>query len=380
MKIHCNKDELVDGVQTVQSGLSSRTTLPILLNFLIETEKSRLKVVSTDLEMGVRHYLPAEIVNEGSITIPAKKFVDILHSLPEGQEIRISVDAGGRLQLQCGKSVFGIMGAPKSEYPLLPEFNQQAAFEVPAAQLGEMISRTIFAAATDEIKHALNGVYWTAKGGTLEMAATDGRRLAVEKRDILDKGKNFHIIVPKKILGEFLRLLSSWGIKEGGEGEKENASISVSENQISIRVKDTTLLSRLISGQYPKYDQLIPSKKDGNSGMAVIKTENFLAVTRRAALCATERGGSVKYTLSRGTLKVNAASPYLNFDDEIPASYDGQEISVAFNPQFVVEALKHTESEETGLTVSSSFNPALLEPAGKGKGGYFFIVMPMRVS
>src|SRR5438477_99038 len=150
MKIHCSKEELAYGVQTIQSALSSRTTLPILLNFLMETENLQVKVVSTDLEMGVKHYLAAEVESDGSITIPAKKFSDILHSLPDGKEVELSVDSGGKVQLKCGRSRFGIIGAPKSEYPILPEFNKTNAFEMPAGMLGEMIRKTIFSASSDE--------------------------------------------------------------------------------------------------------------------------------------------------------------------------------------------------------------------------------------
>ncbi len=373
MKIHCQKSELVDGVQTVQSGLSARTTLPILLNFMMETEKSKLKVVSTDLEMGVKHYIPVEVEAEGSITIPAKKFADILHSLPENQDIELAADASGKVQLKCGRTRFDILGAPKSEYPLLPEFSRDAAFVVPAAAIGEMISRTIFSAANDETRHALNGVYWSAKAGVLELAATDGRRLAVASRAVLQKDKEFQIIVPTKILNELMRLLSAWDLPADS---KENAWVAVSENQIAFQIRETTLLSRLIGGPYPRYDQLIPAKGKKDHA-AVMKTADFLAVTKRASLCAVERGGSVKYLLKSGSLKVSASSPYLEFEDEMPARYEGEEMVVAFNPQFMIDALKRLDAPETSLTLTSALNPALIEPVGGAD--YRFIVMPMRI-
>ena len=122
MKIICSKEDLSQGVQTIQSALSTRTTLPILMNFLMETENRKVKVISTDLEMGIKHFISAEVESEGNITIPAKKFFDILQSLPEGQEIELVADAHGKISLKCGRSRFGIVGAPKSEYPVLPAF------------------------------------------------------------------------------------------------------------------------------------------------------------------------------------------------------------------------------------------------------------------
>jgi DNA polymerase-3 subunit beta len=371
MKIHCSKEELAQGVQTIQSALSTRTTLPILLNFLLETENSKVKVVSTDLEMGVKHYIGAEVENDGSITIPAKKFSDILHSLPDGEEVELSVDAGGKVQLHCGRSRFGIIGAPKSEYPILPEFNKQNAFEVAAGVLGEMIKKTIFSASTDETRHVLNGVFWSSKKGNLEMVATDGRRLAVVAQKIAPKEKDFQVIVPTKILGEFLRLLGHHDVKAAST---EKILVGVTENQIAFQFKETTLLSRLVGGSFPHYEQVIPTKKDT---LVVVDTKELLAVTKRASLCAVDRGGSVKYSLAKGALQVTASSQNLEFSDELPIDYSGEAFHIAFNPQFVMDALKHIDSDKTSIGLTTSVNPALFEPVEQAE--YRFVVMPMRI-
>ncbi len=371
MKIHCSKEDLAQGVQTIQSALSARTTLPILLNFLLETENRKVKVVSTDLEMGVKHYMTAEVESDGSITIPAKKFSDILHSLPDGHDVELTVDSGGKVQLKCGRSRFGIIGAPKSEYPILPEFNKQNAFEAPAGLLGEMVKKTIFAASSDETRHVLNGVFWSAKKGSLEMVATDGRRLSVVGKKAVPANKDFQVIVPTKILAELLRLLSSHDVKADSA---EKILVGVTENQIAFQFKDTTLLSRLVGGSFPHYEQVIPSKKDI---VVLLDTKELLAVTKRASLCAVDRGGSVKYALKKGALQVTASSQNLEFNDELPIDFDGEEFQVAFNPQFVMDALKHVDSEKVSIGLTTPVNPALLEPVGGGD--YKFVVMPMRI-
>ncbi len=371
MKIHCSKEVLSQGVQTIQSALSARTTLPILLNFLMETENSKVKVVSTDLEMGVKHYIGAEVESDGSITIPAKKFSDILHSLPDGQDVELSVDAGGKVQLKCGRSRFGIIGAPKSEYPILPEFNKQNAFEAPAGLMGEMVRKTIFAASSDETRHVLNGVFWSAKKGVLEMVATDGRRLAVMAKKIAPKDKDFQVIVPTKILSELLRLLTTFEIKPDST---QKMLVGVTENQVAFQLKDTTLLSRLVGGSFPHYEQVIPSKKDI---IVTVDTKELLAVTKRASLCAVDRGGSVKYTLRKGALQIAASSQNLEFNDELPVDYSGEEFQVAFNPQFVSDALRHVDTATVSLGLTTPVNPALVEPVGEAD--YKFVVMPMRI-
>ncbi len=371
MKITISKEELAQGVQTIQSALSSRTTLPILLNFLLETEDKRVKVISTDLEMGVKHYLNAEIESDGAITIPAKKFSDILHSLPDAKDVELSVDAGGKISLKCGRSRFGIVGAPKSEYPVLPEFNRASAFELPAAVIGEMVRKTIFAASSDETRHVLNGVFWSARKGNLEMVSTDGRRLAVCAKKILPKDKEFAVIVPTKVLSEFLRLLGLLDVKDA----EEMMLVSVTENQITFQLKGTTLLSRLVGGSFPNYEQVIPTKREV---IFTAPTKDLLAVTKRASLCAVDRGGSVKYALKKGVLSVTSSSQNNEFSEDLAVEYSGGDFSVAFNPQFVMDALKHVDTDKMTVAMTSPVNPALFEPVGDGSD-YRFVVMPMRL-
>ena len=338
----------------------------------METEDKRVKVVSTDLEMGVKHYLKADIENDGSITIPAKKFSDILHSLPDAQDIELSVDAGGKVSLKCGRSRFGIIGAPKSDYPVLPDFNKATAFELPAGTLGEMVRKTIFAASSDETRHVLNGVFWAAKKGSLEMVATDGRRLAVCIKKLLPKEKDFAVIVPTKVLAEFLRLLN---VLEIQNNDAEKMLVAVTENQITFQLKGTTLLSRLVGGAFPNYEQVIPSKREV---IFIAPTKDLLAVTKRAALCAIDRGGSVKYVIKKGILTVSSSSQNNEFTEELAIDFTGNDFAVAFNPQYVIDALKHIDTEKTTVAMTTPVNPALFEPTG-GEADYRFVVMPMRI-
>lgn len=371
MKIHCTKEDLAKGVQTIQSALSARTTLPILLNFLMETEDAQLKVVSTDLEMGVKHYIHAEVASDGSVTIPARKFAEILHSLPDGKDIELNVDPSGKVHLRCGKSRFWIVGAPKSEYPVLPEFNRAGAFELPAKLLGEMVRKTIFAASTDETRYVLNGVFWVASKGELEMVATDGRRLALIKRKGLPEKKDFRIIVPTKILHEYMRLLS---LADGKGDEEEPVLVGITENQIAFQLRKTTFLSRLVEGSFPNYEQVIPSRRDVQIQVA---TKDLLAITKRASLCAPDRGGAIKFTLKKGALQVSASSQSLEFEDELGVEFEGDEFKIAFNPAFVLDALKNMDADQVRLSFTTPVNPALIEPVGDD--GYRCVVMPMRV-
>lgn len=367
MKINCRIEELAKGVQTIQSALSSRTTLPILLNFLMEAEDSRLKLISTDLQMGIKHYVKAEVENQGSVTIPAKKFFDILHTLPDDKDLFLTMEEDNRVILKCGRSRFVISGTPKSEYPVLPEFNKNKAFKAPAAALCDMIKKTIFAASSDETRYVLNGVFWTASDGFLEMVATDGRRLATVRKAILPKDKSFRAIIPTKVLQELLRVL-------GQAGEDEEVLVGITENQVAFQTDSTTMISRLVEGSFPNYEQVVPVKKDIS---VTLSAKDLMTITKQASLCVAERGGSVKYTLRKGALHVAAASQTLEFEDEVPVDYSGADFVIAFNPQYLMEGLKAMSSDQVSIGLTTPVNPALVEPAGGD--GYKYVVMPMRV-
>ncbi len=371
MKITISKEELVRGVQIIQSALSTRTTLPILLNFLMETDNKKIKIISTDLEIGVKHYIKAEIETDGSITIPTKKFADILHSLSESQDIELAVDEGEKISLKCGRSRFNIIGALKSNYPVLPEFNKTSSFEIKAGIVAEMIRKTIFSTSSDETRHALNGVFWAAKKGLLEMVSTDGRRLSLYVKRIIPEDKEFSVIVPTKVLSELLKLITLLEIEDKDE---DKILIAVTENQINFKLKETTILSRLVSGSFPNYEQFIPKKIDF---LFKAPVKDILAVTKRASLCAVDRGGSVKYALKKGSLNVSSLSQNSEFNEDIAVEYEGAEFLVAFNPHFVIDALKHIDTETVSVAMTTSVNSALFEPVG-GENEYKFIVMPMR--
>lgn len=367
MKIICSKETLVQGLQSIQCSLSSRTTLPILLNFLMKTQDSRIRVASTDLEMGVKHSFPAEVLSQGSITMPAKKFMDILHSLPEGKEVELAVD-GNKVHLKCGKSRFWIMGAPESDYPVLPDFQKQGAFQISLKILGSMVKRTVFAVSTDETRYVLNGVLWSSSKGDLEMVATDGRRLALSRSKATALGKDFKVIVPVKILQEVL--------KEASAGQSdEKVWVSITENQIAFQTEDTTLISRLIEGNFPSHEQVVPAKTEIH---IEVPCKDLQAITLRASLCTAERGGSVKYSFKPSILQIHSSSQNVEFEDELPVNYQGKPFQVAFNPLYLLDFLKMADVPSVQWSFNTPLSPSLIEPIGKEQD-YRYVVMPMRI-
>src|ERR1019366_6985547 len=212
MQIVCSKAELLKGIQIVQSAVSSKSTLPILSNILIETRTNQLKLAATDLEVGVRCLIKAEVVKEGSLTVPAKTFSDFVKTLPDNQEIKITTEEPARVEVRSGKTRCVLLGLPKEDFPVLPEFPEENALTMEAKTLLEMIRKTAFAVSTDETRYILNGVYFILDKGIARMLATDGRRLAFMSRPLTEKKLSVAVIIPSKAIREVERLLTAEGM------------------------------------------------------------------------------------------------------------------------------------------------------------------------
>ncbi|MDR1941174.1 MAG: DNA polymerase III subunit beta [Endomicrobium sp.] len=368
MKLNITKESFLEGLQIIQSGLSGRTTLPILYNFLMEASSGNVKLTRTDMEMATIHNLKAEVLEEGAITIPLKEFSDILKNLPSGKEVKLETDADNKLHIKSGKSKFWVIGTPKNEYPIVPVVEKDASFKIKAKEIKEMVENTIFSSSTQETRYVLNGLLWVNSPEKFEIVATDGRRLAVASAKAIDGAKEFKIIVPSKILNEVLKL-----IVLSKPADDDFIDVNISSNQISFNMKNTVFISRLIEGNFPNYEQVIPNKKNI---IFKINAKELLSSTRRAALCASDLGGTVKYTLKENNLFIAASSSKMDFSDEIKIEYAGEEFSTSFNPQYLIDVLKIIPTENVVFSFASASQPALAEPENKEQ--YKYVVMPVR--
>jgi len=368
MKVLCGKEELLKGSQLVQTVVAPRSTLPVLSNFLFETEGSMIKLSSTDLEVGVSCYIKGEIVKEGSITIPAKRFSDIIKELPEDSSIEIRSDDTNQISIKCGKSRFSLMGLPKTDYPILPDFPKEKVLKMPKDVLKTMLRRTAFSVSNDESRYILNGTYLNVSDGLVKLVATDGRRLAFISRDITDKKINLAVVIPSKAINEIQRILSL----DEGKGE---VKIGVTENQIAFQAGDVMLTSRLIEGTFPNYEQVIPKK---NEAHIKLSSKEALSAVKQMALLALDKSSSIKFLFGRGTLKVSASAQGLGEGEvEMNTDYNGENLEIAFNPSFLMDILKNVDDEQVYFELSNALTPALITPV-KDKS-YMCVVMPMRI-
>ncbi len=368
MKIKSNRETLIKGIQSIQSNTSSKTgTITILQNFLMETENDELKLVFTDLEMAVKHYIKVSIDQEGSITLPLKKFTDILHVLNPEDEISINVDKASRVTILSGKSRFSMGGIVKSEYPVIPDVDEANVFRIPALKLAGYLSKTIFAASNESERQFLSGLLFANDKKSFSIVATDGKRLAVLRDTSLNIKQNFKIIVPAKVLNELIKFINLSDFDE-----KQDVSVSYSQNQVAFKIGKTLFISRLVDGKFPDYEQIIPKSSEISISM---DSEKILNLTKKALVCANERTGSVKYVFKKNILIVQASSPNMEFEDETEIEYAGKEFEISFKPKYIVDVLKVVNQRFT-FKVNSSSMPVLIKP--EGEDNFLYIMMPLR--
>ncbi len=365
MKFNTTKEVLLKGIQEVQSAINAKATLPILLNILIEAMDENVILTATDLDIGITSKIPIKAQAAGAITVPAKKFSDIIKELPENETITILVKKNNLVNIECGKSVFKIMGLPKEEFPQLPEFKNKDSLTMQQKKLKTMLKLTGFAISRDESRYVLNGVLFVIKPSYIRIVATDGRRLAVVEEKIqLPKTLERKFIIPTKAVGELDRSL----------GEEGEVKILFSDNQIFFDMGKTRLVSRLIEGEFPNYEQVIPKEAKDK---LVISREVFLAAVRRAALFTNQDSTAVKMDLSKDKIVISKSTPYLGEARvEADADYKGKEISVGFNPNYLVDLLKNVGEEKVAFEITDSDKPGVIRIGAE----YIYVVLPMQAA
>lgn len=370
MKINTTKDELLKGIQTVQNAVSSKNTLPILSHILVEAKKTGIYLTATDLEIGISIKVPGEIIEEGAITVPARKFSEIIKELPSQSPIYIAVKKAQSINIESGKSYFRLNGLLKDDFPQLPDLQslnpkEVEIIKIPQKSLKNMIQLTSFAMSHDETRYVLNGILFDFKDKILKLVATDGRRLAVIDNEISGmNGFGRNVILPMKTIHELNRNLTE-------EGE---VIFYFKDNQLQINIGSINITSRLIEGEYPNYDQVIPKKTKEELKLS---TQDFLQATKRASILTNQDSQSVKINIIKDRMIITKNTPDLGeAREEIEISYKGSELTIGFNPVFLIDALKNIENESIHFGFIDPEKPAVI----KSGENYTYIVLPMQVT
>jgi DNA polymerase-3 subunit beta len=364
MKFSATKEKLLEGLQQVQNVVSTRTTLPILSNVLLQAKGGEVHLTTTDLDVGVRGAFEASVEKDGATTLPARRLFTIIRELPSS-EVSIEVDGKNAASIRSGQSFFKILGLPEEEFPPLPKFDSAKVVTIRQKDLRDGLRKTSYAISTDETRYVLNGLLFSFKENKLTLVATDGRRLAMVDIELeFPKSHEADIIVPTKAVTELGRLL----------GEDGEVKVSVGSGQIAFDLNNTLLVSKLIEGNYPNYKQVIPTE---TKERVTLERETFLNSLRRVSLLASDKSNSIKLNFSKNNIDITANTPEVGEAKEsLPVSYKGRDFSIAFNPEFLMAPLRALGEDEVFLDLIDEMSPGVL----KIQTPFLYVLMPMRIS
>jgi DNA polymerase-3 subunit beta len=367
MKLTIAKEQLINGLQAVQNIVGSRTTLPILSNVLLRAEENRLEFTATDLDVSVSCAVEASVGKAGAATVPVKRFFGIVRELP-AQEIELEVSDKNVCSIRAGSSFYKINGLAAEEFPPLPQFKENKRVSLPQEKVKGMLRKTSFAISTDETRYVLNGIFLSIKADKVTMVATDGRRLALAEEELTSENQG-EFIIPTKAINELNRLLQP-------SGEIE---IKFTDNQVAFTMKDdkgfsVLLISKLVEGNYPNYKQVIPAETKERVPLA---REELLQALRRAELMTSDKANSVKLAFTKNNLAITSNSPDVGEGREsLAINYKGKDISIAFNPSYLMDPLKALEGDEVFMELIDELSPGVV----KTNGPFLYVLMPMRMS
>ncbi|MBI3635215.1 MAG: DNA polymerase III subunit beta [Candidatus Rokubacteria bacterium] len=364
MEVALDRDAFQKGLQMVHNIVEPRQTLPILANILLEADGDSVRLTATDLEVGARVSIPARVATKGAITLSARKLAEIVKELPAAA-LTLKVLENAAVSLKCGGANYRLVGLGADDFPGVVPAAPAAWLTLEAKTLREMLAQTSFAISHDESRFALNGVLFVFQPKELRLVATDGHRLAVSTRGMGQGLSGVTGIVPRKAVAEIVRVL----------GGSEDVQIAITENQFLLQMPNFVMTARLIEGQFPNYEAVVPKT---HPGKLTIKRGAFVAALRRVSVMAEERNKPVKLALSSKTLTLSAASHDLGeAEDALEVDYSGAEVAIGFNSRYLLDALAPLEKDEVVFEFKDALSPGMIK-SGEEEG-YCCVIMPMRI-
>ncbi len=364
MKVIIPRLDLVSLIGKIQNIVAAKPSIPILANVLIEAIDDQLIISATDLTVSIRAYAEAKVVEEGAITLPARRFFQLIRELTSST-IEIHSSLTDMASINAGTSHFKVNGMHKNEFPALPDLSDGVYLSLTSPLLKEMLSRTVFAAARDDTRQVLNGVYLQQANQTAIFIGTDGKRLAKIHVPVdLPPEQTGSYIIPLKAVDEMIRIL---------DNKEDLAKLTLMTDKIGIEVGSVTLISKLLSGQYPDVSRVIPEKKQNAISL---HREELISLLRQVSLFIADSSSSVRFTFTSGELHLSAVSGEIGEGKvNMPVNYGGEKLDIAFNPNFFLDILRHSKDETVHFNASDSYNPGLITDSSTAE----FVIMPMRL-
>ena len=367
MELVVRKNELLRELQLFQGIVERKNTIPILANVLIEANGDEMRMLATDLEVALRSRCAASVAKSGSLTLPAKKLFEIVKALPE-TDVRIEEDKNG-VKVAADRFDSRMQTLPREDFPTLPEASGKARATLPRNALKEMVAKTQFAITGEDTRYFLNGAKFVLKPDSLTLVATDGHRLAlVEVKHNVGITQEIGVILPKKTLLELGKLLAE------GDGD---ILFESGENHLFFEVGGRMLISRMIDGQFPAYERVIPK---GNDKDIEFERERLTNAVKRVALLSNERSRAVKFEIEKGKVEVtSSSSEFGEAREQLPVDYAGTAMTISFNAQYVLDFLNVVETDSVSLSLKDEVSQAVMKPVGAQGYDYTYVIMPMRI-
>ena len=369
MNFTITRQNLHQGLAAVSASIPTKTTLPVLSNILLEARDGGVWMSGTDLDVAVRVRVPADVVEAGNLTAPGKKLQEIAKELPDSPVEMVA--RGDQLELRCGRSAFKLNGLPSEEFPSLPGVDFEKGWSITGKELQKLIHHTSFAVSTEESRPILNGVLWELRDGRMQMVATNGHRLArmaVPAGPATTTSADF--IVPPAALQQVQRLFKT----------DDDLEVARDGNHLGFRSSGTEVYTRLIEGTYPNYEQVIPKDNDKS---AIVEKSALESAVRRMAVVASDQTHRIRVVFSTGRVQLSVLTPDLGEgEDELELQYEGEELEIGFNANYLLEVLRYMPTDEVRLTFKAPERAATMEPVtpeGEADLEYLCLVMPLRL-
>ncbi len=369
MELVVRKSELLRELQLFQGIVERKNTIPILANVLLEAKGDQVQLLATDLEVALRSRCSASVAKGGSLTLPAKKLYEIIKALPE-TDVRIEEDKNG-VKLAADRFDSRMQTLPREDFPLLPEAAGEVRVSLPRAAIRQMIDKTQFAITGEDTRYYLNGALFVLRPDAMTLVATDGHRLALVavKRDASQPAPDeLKVILPKKTLLELSKLLTE------GDGD---IVFEKGENHLFFDVGGRVLISRVIDGQFPAYERVIPK---GNDKTIEFERERLTNAVRRVALLSNERSRAVKFIVEKNKVEVtSSSSEFGEAREQLAVDYTSTPLTISFNAQYVLDFLGVVETDVVSMSLKDDVSQAVLKPVGAENYDYTYVIMPMRI-
>lgn len=365
MKAVISKIDLVNLIGKIQSIVAAKPAIPILSNVLLEAIDDQLIVSATDLTVSMRCYVEAKVVEEGAIALPARRFFQLIRELTAPQ-VKISAQTNEIAEITTGTSLFKINGMSKAEFPALPDLNGSSEITLSSSTLKEMFSKTAFSAAKEDSRYMLNGVQVQIAQQKATFTGTDGKRLAKASASVaIDPSIQGSYVIPLKAVEEMIKML---------DDSDTSVTLSLAHDKVALECGSLTLMTKLLSGQYPDVERVIPSKL---KHQFAIHREELMSLLRQISLFTSETSSSVRFSFETGQLHLAAMSSEIGEGRvSMPVDYAGQKLEIAFNPFFFLDILRHTKEETVRFGLNDAHNPGLITDSSET----LFVIMPMRLN